>query len=132
MDYAALKSEITVDPVQVGYAGKGDEEIARLLTTTPRPVPREQIDGGLLASALVRSEYAALSAADKDYVRLICATATAIPLTTSFKAELGAVFGAATATRANLQNLTKRAGTRAEELGLAGVTTSDVARARLS
>lgn len=133
MDYAALKTEITTNPAGIGYAGLDDEAIAAKLAVANRQVNREAIDGGLLASAIVRSEYAALSANDKDYVRLLCATATPIPLTASFKTELGAVFGAGTATRTNLVALTKRTGTRAEEINLGGQpTASDVANAKRS
>jgi len=131
MDLQALKTELNTDPNGVGYAALSDEAAAEKFKLTNRPVNRESIDGGLLASAIVRSEYAALNAADKDYVRLLCATATPIPLTASFKTEVGGVFGAGTQTRTNFLALLKRTGNRAEELGLGGVpTTSDIANAR--
>lgn len=131
-DLAKLKAELLTDPLGRGYAGMTDEQAAKSLNKPDRPgVPREAIDGGLLASCLVRTEYAALNAADKEYVRLLCATATPIPLTAHFKGELRDVFGANTGMRTKLMDAIKRSGTRAEELELGGtVTPSDVADAK--
>lgn len=129
MNLIALKNEITTDPLALGYVGKNDEEVADLLNKTQRPVDRETLDGGLLVASIVRSEYAALSATDKDYVRLV-ALASSIPLTATIKTELGQVFPAGSQTRANLVALLKRTGSRAEELGLGFVTPSHVADAR--
>jgi hypothetical protein len=77
----------------------------------------------------VRAEFAALPAADKQYVQLVCQAQT-MPLTAALKAELGSVFPAGSATRANLLALLKRPGSRAEELGLGFVSPSNVADAR--
>lgn len=131
MDLVKLKTELTTDPLGRGYAGMTDDEAAATFRINDRQVNRDALDGGLLVSALVRSEYNALVANDKNYVQLIAGTATPIPLTPAFKAELGAIFPAGSATRTALLALVKRAGNRADELGLGGMpTASDVADAK--
>lgn len=129
MDLVALKAELTTDPLSRGYAAMSDEQAATNLNTPNRNPNRETLDSGLLIASIVRSEYVALTANEKDYVRLI-AMAQSLPLTQNLKSELGAVFGANTQTRANLLALMVRPGSRAEELGLGAVTPSDVADAR--
>lgn len=130
INLAALKTELTTDPLAKGYASMTDEQAAESLAAVNRQANRETLDGGMLVASIVRSEFAAQSAADKQYVQLIAA-AGQVPLTATVKAELGAVFPAGSATRANLTALMKRPGSRAEELELGGIpTTSDVARAR--
>ncbi len=125
-----LSTELKNDPITRGYASLGDEAAAATFTLTDRSVARDSIDGGLLASCLVQSEYTALAANDKDFVRLICATATPIPLTTAFKAQLGAIFPANSGTRTRLLAAVNRSGNRAEELNIPVPTTSEVAKAR--
>lgn len=129
MNFAALKTELTTDPLARGYAGMGDEAAAVSLNAPNRTPDRETLDSGLLMSCVVRSEYDALSAADKDYFRQVIA-AGSVPITSALRQGIGNVFGAATTTRANIIAALKRVGSRAEELGLGSVTTSDVARAR--
>ncbi len=126
MDLAALKTEITLP----AYVGKSDVECADMLNAIGPLVNRESVDGGQLAGAIVRSEFVALTANDRAYVSMLI-PAQNIPLTAGFKTEIGGVFGAGTATRANLVALLKRSGSRSEELNLGGpVTSSHVANAR--
>jgi hypothetical protein len=130
MDLAKLKTELDTDPLARGYAALSDEAAAETFKINDRQPNRTDLDGGLLVASIVRSEFAALSAGDKQYVQLVCA-ASNLPLTATLKTELGAVFGPATTTRANLLALMKRPGNRAEELDLGGIpTASDVANAR--
>lgn len=129
MNLQDLKDELTNDPLARGYSGMGDEAAADSLNAPDRQPNRETLDAGLLVASIVRSEYAALQAAEKDYLRLI-AMAQSLPLTATVKAELAAIFGQGTTTRANLLALLKRTGSRAEELGLGRVTPSDVAKAK--
>lgn len=129
MDLVALKNELTADPLGKGYAAMNDEQAADSLNANGRLVDRTSITGGEIAASLVRAELAALTAGEQNYVRaLLCADS--IPLTANFKTEIAAVFGAGSATRANLIALLKRPGSRAHELGLGTVTPSDVANAR--
>lgn len=107
-----------------------DEEAAVSLSTPNRQADRETLDAGLLIASIVSAEYVALTATQKDYVRLV-AMAQTLPLTANLKAELAAIFGAGTQTRANLVALMKRPGSRADELKLGGhPTPSDVANAK--
>lgn len=131
MDLIALKTEITTDPVALGYAGKTDEAIADLLNRQNRTPNRDSISGGMIAANVIKSEYAALSAADKAYFNMLI-PAVDMPLTTTLKTELAALFPAGSATRTNLAAAVKRTGSRAEELGLGRVTPSDVADAKRS
>jgi hypothetical protein len=130
MDLIALKTELTTDPIGRGYASKNDEQAAATFSIMDRQPNRETLESGLLVAAIVRSEFAALVAGDKQYVQMV-ATAPTMPLTATLKTELGAIFPAGSATRANLVALMKRPGNRAEELNLGGIpTTSEVANAR--
>lgn len=125
VDLAKLKTELQ----KPAYSGKSHEEMAEMLKAQVPTVDRETLTGGMLVASIVRSEFAALSAADRQYVQTV-AMATDIPLTGTLKTELGAVFPAGSQTRANLIALLKRTGTLAESLGLGGQpTTSDIANA---
>ena len=131
MDLAKLKTEITSDPLTRNYAVMSDVQIAESLNLRNRnTIDRETLSAGDLIASIVRSEWTALSAAEKQYVQLI-AMAQTMPLTTTLKTELGNIFPAGSATRANLIALLKRTGSRAEEIGLGGSPTpSDVADAK--
>lgn len=130
MDLAKLKTELTTDPIGRGYADMGDEAAAATFAVNDRQPNRETLDSGLLAASLVLSEYTALTAAQKDYLRIAC-SAGVLPITATLKSELGDIFPQGSTTRANLLGLMKRPGNRADELNLGGVpTASDVANAR--
>lgn len=129
MNLQTLKTELTTDPIARGYAAMSDEQAAESLNTQNRQPDRESLTGGMIAASVVRTELAALTAADQNYVRALLPCGD-IPLTATIKTELGNIFGAATTTRANLLALLKRTGSRAEELRLGTVTPSNVADAR--
>lgn len=131
MNLAILKTEITTDPLTRGYSGMSDEQIAASLNTPNRQADQDSLTGGMVMASIVRSEYANLTANDKQYVQLLISCGT-MPITAQLKTEFGAVFAAGTGTRANLLALLKRTGSRAEELGIGFVTPSDVANAKLS
>lgn len=128
MDLVALKNEIQNDPQSIGYSGKSHEDIAKLLNRPVRNVDRDTISGGQIAACLVKADWTALSAADKNYLQVFIA-AQDMPLTIQLKNELGGLFGVGTGTRTNLLVMLKQSGSRAKELGLESVTTSDVADA---
>ena len=131
INLAALKTELTTDPLGRGYAVMTDEQAAASLALSDRQADRDMLDSALLVASIVRAEYATLSANDKDYVRLVGAVDGPLPLTANLKTQLGAIFPAGSATRANLVALLKRTGSRAEELNLGGSPTpSDVADAK--
>lgn len=128
MDLAALKTEITSDPAAIGYAGKTHEDIAGLLNKPQRTIDAETLSSGLLVSCIDRTEFAALSAADKAYLNLFV-TAGDVPMSANVRQALRALFPAGSETRTKINQATRRTGSRAEELGFGRVTESDVADA---
>lgn len=130
MDLAALKTEITNDPAAIGYAAaKGDHDaIAKLLNREQRTIDAETLSSGLLVSCIDRAEFAALPAADKQYLNLFV-TAGDVPMSQNVRQALRALFPANSETRTKINQATRRTGSRAEELGLGRVTESDVADA---
>lgn len=130
MDLAALKTEITGDPAAIGYAtANGDHEaIAKLLNKPQRTIDAETLSSGLLVSCIDRTEFAALSAADKAYLNLFV-TAGNVPMSQNVRQALRALFPVGSETRTKINQATRRTGSRAEELGFGRVTESDVADA---
>lgn len=130
MDLVALKTEITSDPASMGYAAaNGDHDaIAKLLNKPRRTIDAETINGGVLVSCLDKTEYTALAATDKAYLNLFV-TAGDVPVTANVRQALRALFPAGSETRNRINAATRRAGSRAEELGLGRVTESDIADA---
>lgn len=129
MDLLVLKNELTNDPLARGYSEMSDEQAAISLNTLDRNPNRTDLTGGMLAASIVRSELSALTNPDQNYVRSLLPVAS-MPLTNTLKAELNNIFPSGTQTRANVINLLKRPGSRAEELDLGFVTPSNVADAR--
>lgn len=130
MDLVALKTEITSDPAAIGYAAaNGDHEaIAKLLNQPQRTIDAERLSSGLLVSCIDRTEFTALSAADKAYLNLFV-TAGDVPMSQNVRQALRALFPANSETRTKIKQATRRTGSRAEELGFGRVTESDVADA---
>ena len=129
MDLAALKTELTTDPLGRGYAAMSDVEASESLNTRNRQPNRESLTGGEIASAVDAGELIALGTSQENYVMSLFGC-DSIPVTQNFKQNLAGLFGAATETRANLLAIFQRTGSRAEELGLGNVTPSHVADAR--
>lgn len=129
LDLQALKDELTIDPLGRGYSGMNDVQAAESLNTPDREPERETITAGLLMGGLVEAEYDALPSRGKTYFDLVV-SAGEVPLTDEVKTNLGSLFPAGSATRANVLAAMKRPGSRAEELGMGRVTESDVADAR--
>lgn len=129
MDLQVLKTELTTDPLGRGYAGMSDEQAATSLNTANRQPFRETLTGGMIAASVVLSELAALTPENQNYVIALFG-AGEMPLTDNLKSELSAVFPNPSNTRTNLIALLKRPGSRAEELRLGTVTTSNVADAK--
>ena len=130
MDLAALKTEITGDPAAIGYAAaNGDHDaIAKLLNRPQRTIDVETLSSGVLVSCIDKTEFTALSAADKAYLNLFV-TAGDVPMSANVRQALRSLFPANSETRTKINQATRRTGSRAEELGLGRVTESDVADA---
>ena len=126
-----LRDELDEDPLTRGYSGMGDEAAAVSLNTEDRTVSVESVTPAMFLYGLVKTEWDALTAADRQYLGILLGNGS-IDIRTGSQIRVGllAMFGAQSVTRANLLAMLDRVGTRAEELGLPAPTPSDVADAR--
>ncbi len=134
MDYIRLKSEITLDFAALGYAGKTDKQTADLLNslTTGRSIQRLVIPAHEILEATVPSEWAALTAAEKQRYQTITGAGEVNLSGANTRLTMGAMFGAGTTTRANLIALQTKVVSRQEELGLGLIEPGHVAKARVA
>lgn len=130
-DKAILNTEITDDPLTLGYAGKTDPEIAAILNAVNEnyEIDREAIDGQELQMAVVISEYVDLTDIQRmGWQALLSAGSGVIAVADGrVKAQVAAIWGVGTTTRANLVALQTRAASRAEVLIGRSISTTDVA-----
>lgn len=143
-DLLALKSELTNDPLNIGLTTEpaDDEANANLLNEVREAcqVDRETIPASEVNKAIDRDEFAALSAADRQWLGMITAGGTINPKAGGEVREgLLQIFGAATETRANLTALLTESASRITQLYKLGtlsyggaVTPSDIANARVA
>ena len=129
MDLVALKTEITSDPAAIGYAGNSHEQIAVLINRPQRTVNREQFSGAELASCFDPVEFAALTAVQRTWIQMLTSSNGMLTLYASLRQDIRAVLATATKSLQKFNQTINRSGSRAEELGLGSVTTSDVADA---
>jgi hypothetical protein len=124
---AALTSEITNDPKALGYgavATQNPTTTANLLNTRPEPIAtnqQEQIYKAYtptedLMPAIVLTEYAALTQANRDYLMTLFSAKQVATGNAALRTQIGAVFGAGTTSRTNLTNSASRDASRAEAL----------------
>jgi hypothetical protein len=136
IDYALLATEINTDPQGLGYAARralGDDAgIAGLLNQVRSGI---QVGSGVVPAyavfrAIVRADFAALTAADRQLIQMILSMGQVDLTDPNTRAAFAGAF-AGTATQTNLQALQSRPGSRAEQLfGAAStVAAADVARA---
>lgn len=130
MDLVALKTEITTDPLELGYVAlNGDHvAIAKLINKSGRSIDSESLSSGVLVSCLDQTEFTALTAPQKAYLNLFV-TAGEVSMTQKARQALRGMFPAGSETRQAINQATKRDASRAEELGFGRVTESDVADA---
>jgi len=129
MDLVALKTELTTDPAGVGYAGKSHEDQAILINKPQRTITRDQFSGADLASCLDPVEFAALTAVQRTWIQTLTSAYGSLTLYASLRQDIRAVLATATKSLAKFNQTINRSGSRAEELGLGSVTTSDIADA---
>jgi hypothetical protein len=129
MDLVALKSELTTDPAALGYAGKSHEDQAVLINRPQRTVNKAQFEGADLASCLDPVEFAALTAVQRTWLQMLTTANGMLTLYVSLRQDIRAVLATATKSLAKFNQTINRTASRAEELGLGSVTTSDVADA---
>ena len=129
---AILKSEIATDPKGLGYSGKDDGQIARLLTRaglSGETVEVSVINAATAQSAVVAAEFVTLTPVQENLWRAIL-TLQQIPINNlNIRAQIAQVWLTGTVTRANLAALQRRSASRAEALfgEGAGVGHEDVA-----
>jgi len=130
---AALKTEINSDPKALGYAAlraqsNGPQALAVRLNTlgaSAETVTATYLQVEDVVAALVRAEYDALSTAAKDYLNVVLNAPRVKSGDATLRTQLGALFAAGTATRANLLALATRPASRAEALWGEGVSVTD-------
>ena len=129
MDIAALKSELTSDPLTRGYSGMSDAEAATDLNTVYRTRDKVSMTGSEVLNAVDPTAWAALTDVQQQKVWDIVHLGTLNP----FGVEatlLIAVFGAGSATITALAAARKENVSRADEIGLGHVFPAHVTRTR--
>lgn len=136
MNFPALRTELTTDPVALGYSGLTDVQAAAKLNAldTGRTLPRTNVPVAEIYNAIVNADWpdpgAAGTRVAESKLRGLLAMQTIDASNANTKAIIAAIFGAGTTTRANLLALATRTVSRAEEIGLGVVTAGDVGLAR--
>ena len=130
----ALKTELTTDPLARGYAGLSDAEATANInddTTAAlkRTLPKGGLTGDELFTATAAGEFAALADARQQMWVSWCGTSRD-PYNAANVAFVRYIFGADSATQANLQALRVRTVSRAVELGLGKQRVGDIQMAR--
>ncbi|MDJ0513074.1 MAG: hypothetical protein QNJ62_06490 [Methyloceanibacter sp.] len=136
MTWDILAAEVQNDPLKIGYDAMTDLQVADSLNA---PIQEDQpvVSSGDLISGIVRAEYDALLAENKDWLKIILGAGEQISVASGseVRSELMRMFGAASETRTNLMPLLSRDTTRAEQIGLdpnvwGPVTEEQVAKSR--
>jgi hypothetical protein len=129
-----LQDEIANDPETIGYAGKGDDQVADLLnaTNTSRTLARPSLTAVEIFNSVVVAEFDALSEADQRKMDRIFSLVGDIDITPGSQADtiIQNVFNPGT-TRTNLAGIAKETVSRATELGLRKIKVGHVTEARL-
>lgn len=123
-----IQNERESDPAGLGYTGDNVSDAAlmnSLSTGRTKVVPF--VNSATIYEGIVRSEYAALGATDQKIVDLILGLGEGISTGVGSKtrADLLAIFGPATITRANLIAAVTKTVSRGEELGVGKVYSRD-------
>lgn len=134
IDYAALASEINVDPAALGYAApKAAHDgvtIAAIMDAVgvgaSFQVFRGVIPSYEIINSTVPAEWAALSAAEKQRYQTITGAGQVDTTNQNIRDAFLAMFAAGTATRTALIAMAKRQGSRAEVLFGVGVSVSHI------
>lgn len=135
LNLAALTAEINADPKALGYVGKSDSQIADLLNTpglSAETIFKAYTDTPDVVACIVRSEWTALAAADKQFLaEVILAAPTLKTGDANLRAAVAGIFANGTTSRANLIAAASKSASRAEVLFGENTTVShqDVARA---
>lgn len=123
-DLAALKSEYINDPEAIGYAAANGttkvilsllNDAANNATGATVNKPSEELDIPEIAAVIDSTEYDALSAFDKEWVKMFI-NKPAEEMLKPYRAKFLEIFGNGTATRTAVLALRRKSASRAEEL----------------
>lgn len=139
IDPGALRAELTGDPLALGYApliAAGDARGLAALLNAPTgpgaaPVDQSVVPAYTLFECIVPAEWSALTAANQQRIQTILAMGQVDIQGANTRGAFLAAFAAGTTTRANLQAVQTRTGSRAEALfgAAASVSAEQVADA---
>lgn len=137
INYAALQTELTTDPNGYGYApmitSGNDSGLADAvnLVRGSISIDRGVVDSYEIIDATEAADWAALTAGEKQRYQTITGAGRVNLQNTRVRSSFQAMFGPATATRANLIAILTRTGSRVEQLFGAGASVHflDIARA---
>lgn len=137
IDYQALRTELTTDPVTLGYSGMTDTQAAAKLNEVARVVNRDVVQGYEIVGAIVSSDLSAIPntvTGQMMIARLMLITSASGGVNirnANTRQILTDLFSAASqSTKTALLALQTLTVSRATELGLGVVTVLDVTRAR--
>ena len=129
-NYAALKTEVTIDPLVLGYSGMTDQQVSDSLNDPVRPRERDIVPSHEVFEAIDPADYTALSAVEKGRLSMILSMGAVRLSGANTRSALGGMFGAGV-TRNNLIALQDDTPiSRAQELGLGSVGPGVVAEVR--
>ena len=133
MDIDALKKELMIDPVTLGYSRLSDQSAADKLnaTDTSRTKKKEKLTGSQVYNEIVGSALSALSDADATEVWRILHLPGGVDPFGEEATRLSAIFDADSTTITQLKAKRKDTVSRAKELNLGFVRVGEVTEARL-
>ena len=119
VNITSLNFEITTDPKGLGYAGKDNGAIARLLNAvgiSSETIEIANISNADLQASVVGSEYVSLTAAEQRAWGAIVGIDTIAVKNQNIRQQVIAIWGPGTGTRSNLAALQSRNAARSEVL----------------
>lgn len=140
ISYTALKTELQTDPTAIGYAsllaaGNHTALAAALnLVRATISVFRGVIPTWELLSCVVKTEYAALTASDKQLFQIVLSCGEVDTTDSGIQTMLGSIYPNPSTTRTAMIARASRTGSRAEQLFGTGtaITIADIAKALAS
>jgi hypothetical protein len=132
--YMELKTELTTDPLGLGYAGKADEQTALLLNTEGLLGQKKDLEvtpTWRLLTAVDDVEFAALTTIQLSMFQSMCSCVQVNMSNSRVRAMLQRIFIGSPNTKANMVTLAKEPAARWETLDFGGpVSYWDIPRAR--
>lgn len=127
-----LRAELLTDPKGLGYAGQNATQAAAAMNApgSGTAVDRTVIPSYEIVNATTASDWAALTAAEKQRYQTLTGAGFVDASNANVRAAFQAMFGAGTATRTALTAMLTQSRTRAEELFGHAVTAADITTAR--